>query len=1211
MALIITLALIVLLSALVIALISLSKNSAQIAAAAVSHSDAQAFTRSVANLVVSDYQNELIASSTNLPSLPTAGSPATIRYPMTNTAAVPYRIISLAIQTDGYFTNFSSLVGQSLPNTPIFPTNTAPYKSTTGLTLSIPSGASIISTAAPSLNNRFISGMRWSKPQMLFSTNAATSGALQFSDTESPAWIYVTRAGVPASQTFSSSFSDNTSSNANFVIGRFGFNVYNIGGLLDINSAGYSLSDTASSTNAPYKGALAWADLTALPGWSGTANGTNMVSSFVTWRNPTGMANGYATTVQNWLGPQGFLNPFQTSTSGDRFFVSRQDLLSYQAGHPSTMPAAVLPFLTHWTRAIDTPSYVPNPARPLVAKSLANGGNDGYQNDNLINPNINQVCDSTGTPVMRERFPLSRLDLVANNISIPTGPPSGNAANILAYFGLQWDSTNNQWVYMHGDNNTGNRILRLSEIPQSSGQWSREPDFFEILKAAITAGSIGKQAGIVSSTPSTSIHAQGNLDGQIDYHLMRIGACIIDQYGSGSYPTHISFNGTDVYGLKNLPYLYYSRIYYYPLPATWPKRTSGTYAGDYIFTLSTSTSVRGWTAMLQPTLWNPNAPPSGTFNGPTTFRVVADSHGIGSQYQSYGIGTGSTPTADYSDDKDGGPDLSQQFVTYSPDNAYLQFSTTTTGAASFREPRTLATTNYPTGANTTCYPDSTDYVATDSSAANIATLGTVDTLVQASSYTEQGLSTSPASNPDPVTSSTRYYTGFKLGIYPLVSNSAAPSSKQYTGSPISLILQYLGPDGNYYNYDKIDSALPTLWGQNGQEAYCGPRFDPRTDRFGTWFGYDTWATTYPAYQMCRSLRPSSATPPGMTFPSGSIGYLLPVFYNTTLVSGSGWTIPTKSGGGTTKATSMGDLQWNNTGTHTTSQSPMYYTDPDGVLRTADGAAEQTLSSQEAGLPMTVVSQDAGAIGTSTTWPPNYNTDYSSRPTILNRPFRSVAELGYVLRDEPWKSLDFWTAQSGDASLLDYFTLYEPSTPVNSASSLTPLYPEVAGCLSPNGARAEVYQAVIQGTAKASGVTITPTEAQAIAQALVTWTTNTATGQGPFQNRSELVSKYIGTSQSTSSTAYSGFMSTLTNQLTGTDPAIKARRESVLRALTDSTNTRTWNLMIDIIGQTGRFPSTSTTLDKFMVTGEARYWLYVAIDRYTGKIIDSSLELVNE
>jgi hypothetical protein len=52
-------------------------------------------------------------------------------------------------------------------------------------------------------------------------------------------------------------------------------------------------------------------------------------------------------------------------------------------------------------------------------------------------------------------------------------------------------------------------------------------------------------------------------------------------------------------------------------------------------------------------------------------------------------------------------------------------------------------------------------------------------------------------------------------------------------------------------------------------------------------------------------------------------------------------------------------------------------------------------------------------------------------------------------------------------------------------------------------------------------------------------------------------------------------------------------------------------MIDVIAQTGRYGWNAKSLDQFTVEGERRYWLHVAIDRFTGEIVDEQWELVNE
>jgi hypothetical protein len=53
------------------------------------------------------------------------------------------------------------------------------------------------------------------------------------------------------------------------------------------------------------------------------------------------------------------------------------------------------------------------------------------------------------------------------------------------------------------------------------------------------------------------------------------------------------------------------------------------------------------------------------------------------------------------------------------------------------------------------------------------------------------------------------------------------------------------------------------------------------------------------------------------------------------------------------------------------------------------------------------------------------------------------------------------------------------------------------------------------------------------------------------------------------------------------------------------------LTIAVIAQSGRYAPGATDLTKFMVEGEQRYWGHVAIDRFTGEIIDQQLEAVYE
>jgi hypothetical protein len=266
-------------------------------------------------------------------------------------------------------------------------------------------------------------------------------------------------------------------------------------------------------------------------------------------------------------------------------------------------------------------------------------------------------------------------------------------------------------------------------------------------------------------------------------------------------------------------------------------------------------------------------------------------------------------------------------------------------------------------------------------------------------------------------------------------------------------------------------------------------------------------------------------------------------------------------------------------------SAVRYTDPDGVQRRGDAAYAG--GNINGGYPM---AQDvpAGTLGTGT----NY-----ARPVILNRPFRSVGELGYVFRDTPWKTLDFFTPESADAGLLDLFsTNEEPDM--------------VAGRVNLNTRQAPVLQAIIAG----SGINpLSPgtdgsgwfgTVQGSLAQDIASATTGlvSSTVNEPLLNRGELATRGQPADATRSLLATVGFLDV---------QAGKTQRETAVRALTQAGQTRTWNLLIDVIAQTGRYPQTAGTFDNFVVEGEQRYWVHVAIDRYTGEVIDKQLEPVNE
>ena len=80
------------------------------------------------------------------------------------------------------------------------------------------------------------------------------------------------------------------------------------------------------------------------------------------------------------------------------------------------------------------------------------------------------------------------------------------------------------------------------------------------------------------------------------------------------------------------------------------------------------------------------------------------------------------------------------------------------------------------------------------------------------------------------------------------------------------------------------------------------------------------------------------------------------------------------------------------------------------------------------------------------------------------------------------------------------------------------------------------------------------------------------------------------------------------------PVPDEKKQSIARALAELGQARTWNLMIDVIAQTGNYaPGTPDLTDptKFIVQGEKRYWLHIALDRDDGTVLGTQLEEVVE
>jgi hypothetical protein len=1012
-----------------------------------------------------------------------------------------------------------------------------------------------ISTATNSLNGRAISVARWNKPQLVESTNGFPV----------PSWILVTRQGVALPNL--AVMTNSSLGNNSYVIGRFAYVVYDTSGLIDINVAGNpSPTPTAAAPNPT--GLLPWADLTQL-GISATD-----VGNLLAWRNPVAGTNTatYAAYITNCWATNGFM----TVTNQDNAFLGRQDLINYAASTKSAGLSNALPYLTTFSREVNGPTWGP--------EINATGASYQYFNNqftlNSTNPAIYKARVKTGftrnsgmvavadEPLVKYRFPLRKLALFDT-----TAAPNPNAAEIAKYFGLDpgvdpkskaADSTAayHHWAYPTADGkHSAGVILTLDQVAANG----REPDFFELLKAGIYAGSLGLEGRgdvfIDNTLIGTSHFLRPDPDTNADGQIIQIGVNIIDQWDADDYPTTITFTMNsaqggaypiDFYGVENIPYI------------------------EQIFTnFDTSNYPVSMVGNLYFSLWNPHQPKiAGSSStsitvGAAILAPLGASAPAGFGYDTFGyaLGMSSTSANHFYSDEWGWYDAAHTSINptaiYTPDGLGAHtpsvekapfYSFSYDPSSSSAPYRSNALQKIGTPVLPTPPPPSPDVVLT--SYKGIPALRFKYNYPPIIGKIESRTTFKPDFTQDPPPadlalpmSPTSWTSYLNLGMVSFAMQFQDPTTSLWhpygffagyaAGYGGSTYLYYGGMNYEFYaNHTQPNGAptylvemTPTPAATVGMDRNF-VKADPRMRR---WSGY--FATGGNA---AAGLTSANATIPDAFLPAGaSFGMVKPPDTGT---------MP------------YDVIQYWQSNTNTPTSTTPGYTSLDGIQRPGDSA----------GLPQNNLVKPATAA-----------VPGDAHPVVLNRPFASVGDLGYVFRDEPWKTLDFASPQSADAGLLDLFTLEDG--------------PILAGRVSPNTPYPQVIQALLAGGAYAPGFTpMSGSDAQTLAPQIVK-----ALSNNPAANRAELVTHLMTNS------VFSGTIGT------GAGAGAKAQREAVIRAMAEVANTRTWNFMIDVIAQTGRYPTTAKTPNDFVVTGERRYWLHVAIDRYTGQVIDQQLEKVGE
>lgn len=1042
------------------------------------------------------------------------------------------------------------------------------------------------------------------------------------------------------------------------VAGRYAYLLFDEGGLLDANVAGHPLETTtasprpgqmtsAQSIEFSRKGSLAFADLTRL-GLSRTES-----DQLVGWRNyasaqPLGelprlrfdadLARASVSRYQRAVlahtgGHLTGLNQSLFLGQSDRAFTGRQALMSFLLNglrpNATRRPALqnALQYLGTFSRGLNQPSLTPDPDRPRIGGPSSagpdlnayRGNNTAHQLDDQINPAFLSVrrrpspeAGSTAgedKPLVDRRFPLSRLSILT--LDAVSAPQSA----IHRLFGLTRARPEDPWLYEHGI--AHRQIGRLEDVAALIDP-PRDPDFVELLKATLCVGSLGKAA----ATDGLAGLFQYRRDIAVDLQVLQIAANLIDQADPDGFPTRIILpDGTEIRGVENLPYFYRVRVgpLHVRLPdpmgrAPWLPAANSPPLRDEGLGLF----------LLQPEIWNPHDQNAALGSPrPNEFRIVMETGEPGVAQ----TGGTSTASVQFRSNESQGLLAFGAPVAFTADSTSLLFSVPS--ARFYREPTLLCRSGLPVGSDLRTGPAH--------GLRQIAGALPDGSIRDAAQPVENG-----------------GYVGACLGDFPLrqvlpdkTVATAQKVSANFSASSVIVRLQCRYPSGQWLTYDEkllhvpaLEATLPggrpgrppappgLLLGESQSWGQCA---DPRTARFGFAIGRPAPVDVLNAAACALpSHRPDSGA--GLAIhDSGAPGAGL----NPRLTNGLlGWGPPTLIFGNGAAPWRPGLLSQNRVDgpddgnflgrpDAVPAGPPIFYRDPDLVVRRGS-AAFVVPGRAPAGQALSAVASTGLPTATATLYPGLTPSPQSqSRPIVLNRPFRSVAELGVVFRDQPWKDLDFFTPETADSGLLDVLSLREDTSPLGI----------VAGCVNLNTRQVPVLKAVLAGTCRDEIATLpaadwqrhtqpplSDEEAEALALSLVAHTSQATAPKGPLRNLSELVGRYVkgfqpppGSAGHQADTPFNGWSADWTYlDVPGKAPQIVPRfRQTALRALADSGNTRVWNLLIDLVAQTGRYPEGSKNWEPFHVSAEKRFWVHVAIDRWTGRVLDQDWEEVRE
>ncbi len=1219
-ALIIVLAMVVLATGLMVAYFSRATSDRPVAHSSYNQSKVDQLAQSAMDNIIGDFRQEIINGSAS--PAPTFGpsslpGPFTLYVPTSGPNIAPMRSPTPAPGTTPALANLIRRSAGTDP--PLWPDLTVgPARGSRA--------SAVNSTTDVSANGRSVTLKRWNSHYLLpkydTGSNDPTPPSPLLTPFNSnppvawgfvpPDWVFVTSAGATPSPSPAE------------VIGRYAYAIYDEGGLVDMNAAGYPSPTTILQYGR--KGSLAFADLTALGGFSSTS-----IDNIVGWRNyassqPSGTFPNFsfstttATTYYDFIlsdpnyiklttySPIFFLTTAwqapQNNNQTDQRFTTRQALLNLKSAvsgggigfvnalqYLGTRSREALAGAPQWSPT--TPDSInPNFQTLLVtAPFTRNEGTTAYVGDYLVSqrfllqrlnwltykgPSGPSVANPTGrnipssAPGLSGCIPVSTTCAQDYDMWLLTRPNGisfgltrdfllqGTDANILKYFGLAWDTTNQRWNYV-GHGGSASPIDSIATLGSITG--TREPDFFELLQAGILNNAdIGDSFSPDPALPLT--HQQSKM-----LHILTIGANLIAQSRVDSYPVRIacSVGGTimEAVGMPRLPCLNSlaacavgatqaaGGIHWFLIPNLWdPFR-------DTWDVTEANTGNSGNGPNLTPGYLRP--PVRIRVQGSVAFSSIARSPSVVSGSAQSGVTT--PPFASIS-----GIDS----------NLPLVAGAALTGRDDFLEAMRLRTNDISGSTGYTLFtPTNSPATPNEWNSLPITNMTQVGpggnqrwivyrVSLAGSNIPDPGAFT-PGQNPalilKPGFQLTMEYQSPNGSWYPysFLQGNNAPSTWIGNTTPT----RNLNLVTDYSIYGRLSGTIPTLVnsadsGTATQWATAtladAPMFakaDPRSIRYNSQIGVL-----------------NITSPPMASASAGVVGSLWPAAYTVPPIA----TIPPFW-----TMTSPGP-------TPNPNPNPAVYSQTRG-----DNAAAGTNPYYEDTTTNTIHGDPV-------------------RPVMMNRPFRSVGEMGYAFRDQPFRTLSFSSTNSPDAGLLDLFTTtaYGPTPTPSPSPSITPSYPTPTvtprgGVISLNCLQAPALGAVLRstitrediprqftgGAASPTPTTLTTTQANNVANNFVL-----STSSAPLVNRAGLAN--------------------LIASETGLGPTVpKTQRESIARSLGEVDQTRTWNLLIDVIAQSGRYPPNASSLTGFVVEGEQRYWVHVAIDRFTGEVIDKQIEVANE